>query len=408
MSLHFYSEKEDDEKQESMNNYLNLFIEYINNPPNLSDALKQMFINNGSTEEKSKELIEDIFKNTQELIEKNLEEIKKKYPNITNEDMQIISSYTCEAKDKNFSPYKLLNKNLVAENRKQGIKNISKYLFILLKSLRKLERYYPNEKSKYLYRSIGTKVNINEDRFNPKLVPYIEGNTKTFWGFTSTSPNARTTYDFLNKQQNNKSGTVFTLTGEIWGYDITLLNCFYEDEILMEPERKIKVDEVLPPLNEIIHVRCEVQDSPLVLKDILKSNYMKISEENSSNNHNEIEKRKDFIKSVFEGIGEKSSGDIEEDWDTLINYIPKYCIIRGCSGKFITIQFKKGNDFIKLTVPEDAKLKDVFNEYIKEQNLNDVNNYYFLCNGEKLENNSEKKLMEKNIKEKSVITVVEI
>ena len=225
MSLHFYSEKEDDEKQESINNYLNLFIEYINNPPNLSDALKQMFINNGSKEEKSKELIEDIFKKTQELIEKNLEEIKKKYPNITNEDMQIISSYTCEAKDKNFSPYKLLNKNLVAENRKQGIKNISKYLFILLKSLRKLERYYPNEKSKYLYRVIGTKININEDRFNPKLVPYIEGNTKTFWGFTSTSPNAKTAYEFFNGEENNKSGTIFSLTGEIWGYDITLFNC---------------------------------------------------------------------------------------------------------------------------------------------------------------------------------------
>ena len=410
MSLHFYTENEDNYKEESINNYLGLFIEYIENPPNLSDALKQMFINAGSTEEKSNELIGDLISKTQEVIDKNLVQIKNKYPNITNEDIQIISSYTCEAEDRNFSPYKLLNKNLVAENRKQGIKNISKYLYIFLKSLRKLERYYPNENSNFLYRCINSKVKINYEIHNPKLVPYIVGNNKTFWGFTSTSPNPQTAYDFLNKEENNKNGTVFTLTGKVWGYNITLFNKFNENEILIEPERKFKVVEVLPPLNEIIHVRCEIKDSPLVLTDILKSNYIQILERNSSNNQdNEIEKRKDFLKSVFEGIGEKSSGDIEEDWDTLMNYIPsKYCMISGCSGKFITIQFKKGNDLTKLTVPEDAKLKDVFNEYIKDQNLNDINNFYFLCNGEKLRNNSEEKLKEKNIQEKSVITVAEI
>ena len=134
MSLHFYNEKEDDNKDDSINNYENLFIDFIENPPNLSDALKQMFINAGSTEDNSTNLIEDIISKTQEVINKNLEKIKKKYPNITNEDIQIISSYTCESKDKNFSPYKLLNSNLVSENRMQGIKNISKYLFIFLKS----------------------------------------------------------------------------------------------------------------------------------------------------------------------------------------------------------------------------------------------------------------------------------
>ncbi len=62
---------------------------------------------------------------------------KKKYPKITKEDSIIISSYTCESKDNKFSPYKILNINLVSENRKEGLKNISKYLYILLKSLRK-------------------------------------------------------------------------------------------------------------------------------------------------------------------------------------------------------------------------------------------------------------------------------
>ena len=73
MSLHFYTEKEDNYKEESLNNYVNLFKEYNENPPNLSDALKQMFIYTGSTEEKANELIEDIISKTEEIIDSNLD-----------------------------------------------------------------------------------------------------------------------------------------------------------------------------------------------------------------------------------------------------------------------------------------------------------------------------------------------
>ena len=72
----------------------------------------------------------------------------------------IISSYTCEAKDKNYSPYRLLNKSLVSKNRKYGIENVSKYLYILLTSLRKLERFYPDPKNNFLYRCIRSKTKI--------------------------------------------------------------------------------------------------------------------------------------------------------------------------------------------------------------------------------------------------------
>ena len=83
---------------------------------------------------------------TEEIINKNWDKIKKRYSKISKEDSKIICSYTCESKNNKYSPYKILNKNLFSEDRKGGIKNISKYLFILLKSLRKLDRYYPNEK----------------------------------------------------------------------------------------------------------------------------------------------------------------------------------------------------------------------------------------------------------------------
>ena len=269
MSLHFYTEKEDYLKEESINKYVEEFLSYVEELPSLSDALKQMFISCQLTEEQANDLIKDILTKTEEIINKNWDKIKKRYSKISKEDSNIICSYTCESKNNKYSPYKILNKNLVSEDRKGGIKNISKYLFILLKSLRKLDRYYPNEKEKYLYRCINFKVNLNYDLFNKKLVPYITGNTKTFWGFTSSSPDIAMTYNFLKEEGINKSSTIFTLAGKIWGYDISLFNYYNEKEILIEPERKFKIDEVMPPINDIIHIRCDIQDSPIILDEEL-------------------------------------------------------------------------------------------------------------------------------------------
>ena len=272
MSLHYYSENEDNFKEESIDKYKNIFIEYEDNFPNLPEALKQMFISEGCDEKESNELINDIIIKTEKIINKNKAKIKLKYPKIKENDMKIISSYTCEAKNKKYSPYKLLNKNLVSDNRQEGINNISKYLYILINSLRKLDKYYPKENSKYLYRCINTKVEINNNIFKPKLIPYMMGNKKTFWSFTSTSPDVMTTYNFLKNEEKNKSGTIFTLTGKVWGYDITLFNYYGENEIILEPERKFIVDEVLPPVNDIIHIKSDIQDTPLILLNIPKKN----------------------------------------------------------------------------------------------------------------------------------------
>ena len=57
------------------------------------------------------------------------------------------------------------------------------------------------------------------------------------------------TYNFLKDEEKIKIGTIFSLGGDIWGYNITLFNRFGEEEILLEPERKYKVDNVIPPVN---------------------------------------------------------------------------------------------------------------------------------------------------------------
>ena len=206
-----------------------------------------------------------------EFIIPKFDDIKKKYKDISLDDAINISSYTYEldGEDSAYNIYKILNTNMASYNRKQGISNVSKYIFLLLNSLRKLDKYYPEKNDKFLYRCITVLVKLDYDSFNPKYVPYLRGKQKTFWGFTSSTPKITTAYSFLGK---NKSGTIFTLTGKVWGYDITLFNICGEEEILLEPERKFNIKESLPEYNGIIYVRCSIEDTPIVLGNLSQTN----------------------------------------------------------------------------------------------------------------------------------------
>ena len=182
MSLYYYINNESDSKS-SINDYENIFYDYITRTPTLQEALMQMFTSSGLTQIKSNNLINEIINKVNMHLNKKFIEIRKKYPNITAEEAQIISSYTCELankEDSNYNIYKILNRNLVSENRQMGIMVISKYLFIFLKSLRKLKRYYPDKQSKYLYRCISTQVELKYDPFNKSKIPYLRGLTKIF------------------------------------------------------------------------------------------------------------------------------------------------------------------------------------------------------------------------------------
>ena len=263
MSLNFYCKEEDNNREESINRYKNIFTNYEKNIPSLSEALTQMFISSYLDKKKVDELNKDIITKCKVRIDPDFDLIKSKYENITKEDAYIICSYTCESIDREYSPYKILNKNLVSNNRQNGVNNISKYLYIFLAALRKLPRYYPE--NKMLYRCLTCKVNLSEN--NKEIVPYKIGNKKTFWGFTSTSPDPNMTYSFLKAKEQMKTGTIFSLSGDIWGYNIELFNFFHEKEILLEPERKFIVSNVLPPINEIININCNILKTDLVLSD---------------------------------------------------------------------------------------------------------------------------------------------
>ena len=262
MSLIHYVEGEENDKEDSIDKYKDLFINYKKQLPTLSEALSQMFISSGADENNAKNLIKDILDKCKQTIDNNWNEITNKYKDINRDNAYIICSYTCEALESKYSPYKILNTNLVSENRKNGINNISKYLYIFLKSLRKLTIYYPKQ---YLYRCLTNKVSLENDPNNEKWVPYKQGNQKTFWGFTSTSPNIKTSLNFL-KGEKIKYGTIFSIGGYIWGYDITLFNYFKEEEILLEPQKKYKID-IVYIVNDVANVVCKILKTPQILDD---------------------------------------------------------------------------------------------------------------------------------------------
>ena len=58
--------------------------------------------------------------------------------------------------------------------------------------------------SNILYRNITHKVSLIEEPFNKKYMPYKIGNIKTFFGFTFTSPNTKTTFSFLKDEKEIK------------------------------------------------------------------------------------------------------------------------------------------------------------------------------------------------------------
>ena len=307
---------------DSINQYEYIFLPYKNNPPSLKEALIQMLNCSGlkNNESYALKLINQILNEIKKHLETNFEKIKLKYPKITYETAQIISSYTCELskKDQNYNTYKILNSNLVSDNRENGIKNVSKYLFIFLKALRQLERFYPKKTEKYLYRCINKKVDLNYDSFNKDKIPYLRGNKKKFWSFSSASVSPQTCFNFLGKDvcnNNIKKGTIFTLTGNVWGYDITLFNVYNEKEILLEPEREFFIKESLPPVNGIIYVRCKILDTSIVLgNNILNSDI----EENFNINNLINEKNKE--NNLKENINIFSSSNKNKNDIQHINY----------------------------------------------------------------------------------------
>ena len=187
-------------QRQSINDFKELFTEYENNTPTLEEALYQMYISSNFEEQRSKDSAKKIVKKCKDKINE-IYRYNDKYDNflgslkITKEEACIICSYTYESKieeEKDFIPYKILNTNLLSEDKKHGLEKISKYLYILLKALRKLPKFYMDSTNRYLYRCI-------KKRIKEEVNGYHSGGIKTFFNFTSTTMDKGMSLDFLQK-----------------------------------------------------------------------------------------------------------------------------------------------------------------------------------------------------------------
>ena len=142
----FCLENEENNIEESLNNYKDIFRNYSKNFPTLEEALVELFMNAGATPNEANNIYKNLNDHCKIYITKNFDAIKQNHPMISENDALVICSYTYEIEMyKNYAPFRLLNINLVNDNRKKGIQNIEKYLFLLLTALRKMQKVKKNK-----------------------------------------------------------------------------------------------------------------------------------------------------------------------------------------------------------------------------------------------------------------------
>ena len=284
MFLHYYNKNEEIPKKQTIDDYENIFLEYKDKIPTLYEALYQMYRSLDIADQKAYLLSLNIIDKSKKVIEFNYDLINEKY-GVTKEEAMIIASYSCEAFDSDYSPYKVVNNIMNDENRFKGIRSISKYLYIFLKALRQLSIFYPQQK--YMYRCINKQINLKKDIFDERIVPFNKGTIKTFYGFLSVTSEKDMTYDLKGKKENIDKGTIFEIYGNFRGYDISLFNKLIDEHIIIEPEHILKIINAVYPNNnnkEIFNVRCEIQKTSPILINLIKPRRIKIKYTFDNNN----------------------------------------------------------------------------------------------------------------------------
>ena len=262
---------DDDETVEEIDQVIHLFTRLTKKPPTLEEALESMGC------KKSKELTEKLTKEAED----KMGELDA--PGLSASDVSVVLCYTYEwdAKElgKGTSPYRVLNNSLSVDRSNAALKKTRGFLFLLLQTLRKLPRFVPESHS--LYRGLKILVQTEAGPKSPAATQhtqqpqpsqpsqplYAVGRTKTWWAFTSTTTSLEVTQTFLGKT----GGTLFVLGGEVWGYDISVFSDFPDEkEILLEPERKLRVTSTNKE-GQLITVDAEMLDTAVIMSAVIKT-----------------------------------------------------------------------------------------------------------------------------------------
>lgn len=182
----------------------------------------------------------------------------------TPDDATAIAMYTYSFGERDYedNPYNLINSALL-DNDIRALQDVGGVLYHVMNSLRKLPRY----SGKTLYRGM-------RESIDKRL--YTAGNIVVWHEITSTSTEINVVKTSLetrewedNREYKKARGTLFIIESG-WGYDVQPYSVFPdEEEILLEPEREFKVENVIEAGATIVKLR--MLETPLILPEIFGS-----------------------------------------------------------------------------------------------------------------------------------------
>ena len=123
-----------------------------------------------------------------------------------------------------------------------------------------------------------------------------------------------------------------------------------------------------------------------------------------------------FLKYVMEGMGVQPSDNMQDNWNTIMNFVPSYSgdnrppsHTNGPIVKLI-FEYMNGGDKIEVDCQESTLLKDALINFARRANITDesLNNISFLSDGRNLNFNTQGTIKSNNLKNGSKIVVVNL
>ena len=145
----------------------------------------------------------------------------------------------------------------------------------------------------------------------------------------------------------------------------------------------------------------------------MANNYQGFNNQNGQNQMNMnmyMNMQNELLKCVMEGMGEEPRDNYNDNMNYIYNYVPNFDYedtSKVGSGKSIILTFQNNTIGIsRITFGEDTQLTDVFKEYGRINNINDINNYTFLYGGHNYRIDSTGTIKQNKFKENEPILVM--
>eukprot|EP01124_Arcella_intermedia_P026877 TRINITY_DN5150_c1_g1_i5.p1 TRINITY_DN5150_c1_g1~~TRINITY_DN5150_c1_g1_i5.p1 ORF type:complete len:212 (-),score=63.55 TRINITY_DN5150_c1_g1_i5:55-660(-) len=157
---------------------------------------------------------------------------EEKKNNLTFDEFCAVYFYTAQWDDKNL--YSLLNASLTSKDYSSTLPQWKYYLHYLLSAIQKIPKW---QGSQDLYRG------VSQDLVQQYPSRYKEGETITWYAFTSTTTNLKTVKSFLPE---DKPSTIFTINGSFSGRCIQDYSAFQtEFEVLLPPGSRFQIISIM-------------------------------------------------------------------------------------------------------------------------------------------------------------------